>query len=543
MKSSLIGPIGPSRSKSVAMVAAAALIAWSLTAGVAIAAPLAGNGVLGQRQVRRSTCSDSTYEHIWVTVSAVQAHKVPGGWTDLTPGLAMAPMQVDLLDADSADCFLASLGYTSGLPVGRYQQIRIILWDNVGPGRNGNHGGGKGKGKGKGGGGGSSVTPPAVNACAAVGTYDCVQLADGSVEPLFVNAETHTGLRIPPGQIARGGLKITPGELLDLDLDFDACQSVVEAGHSGKYLLKPALMSGEASTNPLLNGTVVVGTVNGDTVSPVTTSPVAGANVYLESQVPTNDVTIYPGTTPPNAQVENLIDTTTTFADGGFAFCAPAVGTYEIVTDSAAMPNTSDASNATITTDVTVPTPDDGYSAGVIPLVNDDTPPALLESMFTTQGTTPPGAGDLITFGATQPFTGDANATVQAIVPPLSGTMPALMNDDTPLPIVPTGASPNTADCPNLTSPTCPANTNCACFTLALPNSNPVIGPADGGPYNVPAANPAAYSVVGAASNLSGDGTAECDPSALITNPTTAIALTTSPMLVSTPLLEFTGCD
>lgn len=521
------------------MIAAAALIAWSLTAGAAIAAPLAGNGTLGQRMVRRSTCSESTYEHIWVTVSAVQAHKVPGGWTDLTPGLAMAPMQVDLLDADSADCFLASLGYTSGLPVGRYQQIRIILWDDVGPGRMGGHGGGKGKGKGKGGGGGS-VTPPAVNACAAVGTYDCVQLADGSVEPLFVNAETHTGLRIPPGQIASGGLKIAAGELLDLDLDFDACQSVVEAGHSGKYILKPALMSGEASTNPLLNGTVVVGTVNDGTVSPNTSSPVAGANVYLESQTPISDVTIYPGTTPTSAQVENLVDSTTTFADGGFAFCAPAVGTYEIVTDSTAMPTTSDASNATITTDATMIA--DGYSAGVIPLVNDDTPPALLESTFTTQGTTPPGVGDLITFGATQPFTGAANATVQAIVPPLSGTMPALTNGN-PLPIVATMSSPNLTDCPNITpAPTCPSDTNCACFTLALPNSNPVIGPADG-TYNAPATNPAAYSVVGAAANLSGNGVAECDPSALITNPATAIALTVSPMLVPTPLLEFTGCD
>lgn len=106
-------------------------------------------GLFGPRFKKGDACSSSDYQHVWVTVSDVQAHMGKSGWVDLTPGLAMAPMQVDLLNATSTDCFLASLGYTSGLPVGRYQQIRIMLWDNAGPGNG--HGHGKGKGKGKGG--------------------------------------------------------------------------------------------------------------------------------------------------------------------------------------------------------------------------------------------------------------------------------------------------------------------------------------------------------------------------------------------------------
>lgn len=508
-------------------------------------------GFLGPRFIKRNTCSSSDYQHVWVTVSDVEAHMGKSGWVHLTPGLEQAPMQVDLLNATSTDCFLASLGYTSGLPVGRYQQIRIILWDNAGPGNG--HGHGKGKGKGKGGGG--SVTPPETNYCSSIGTYDCVQLSDGSVAPLFVNAETHTGLRIPPGQIARGGLDVTTGEVLDLDLDFDVCSSVVEAGHSGKFMLKPVLTHGEADVSPLLNGTIVVGSSNGETVTPNTTSFVPGANVYLEQQ--SQDVTIYPVASPATmAPVENLLATTTTFADGGFAFCAPPAGDYEIVSDADPMPNTGHSSNATITTDVTMT--DTGVDAGTIPLLDDGTSPALLESLFTTQNTTtPPGAGDLINYTGTQPFTGAANTTVQAIVPPLPGTEPALpsttsvgpiVNDGTLMPIPPpatvaTASTPNTADCPNITpAPTCPTGTNCACFTLALPNSNPVIGPA-GGSYTAPATPPAGYSVVGYASQLNGSGTPECSPSSLITDPATPYLMATNPLLEPTPVLEFTGCD
>jgi hypothetical protein len=525
----------------------AALAICFLGAGSAMAA-----GLFGPRFKKGDACSSSDYQHVWVTVSDVQAHMGKSGWVDLTPGLAMAPMQVDLLNATSTDCFLASLGYTSGLPVGRYQQIRIMLWDNAGPGNG--HGHGKGKGKGKGGGG--SVTPPETNYCSSIGTYDCVQLANGSVEPLFVNAETHTGLRIPPGQIARGGLDVTKGEVLDLDLDFDVCSSVVEAGHSGKFILKPALTHGEADVSPLLNGTIVVGSSSGETVTPNTSSPVAGANVYLESQ--SQNVTIYPVANPATtAPVENLLATTTTFADGGFAFCAPPAGDYEIVSDADPMPNTGNSSNATITTDVAMT--DTGVDAGTIPLLDDGTGPALLESLFTTQNTTtPPGAGDLINYTGTQPFSGTANTTVQAIVPPLPGTMPALpsttsvgpiVNDGTLTPIPPpatvaTASTPNAADCPNITpAPTCPTGTNCACFTLALPNSNPVIGSATNGSYTAPAANPAGYSVVGYASQLNGSGMPECSPSALITDPTTPIAMATNPLLIPTPVLEFTGCD
>src|SRR5579872_5806207 len=87
----------------------AALAICFLGAGSAMAA-----GLFGPRFKKGDACSSSDYQHVWVTVSDVQAHMGKSGWVDLTPGLAMAPMQVDLLNATSTDCFLASLGYTSG---------------------------------------------------------------------------------------------------------------------------------------------------------------------------------------------------------------------------------------------------------------------------------------------------------------------------------------------------------------------------------------------------------------------------------------------
>src|SRR5712692_10361227 len=97
-----------------------------------------------------AVCS-TTYQHIWVTVNDVKAHMSGKGWQDLTPGLSAAPIQIDLLAEAPTDCFLATLGVTSGLPAGKYQQIRIILDDARKS---------TGKAKKKHGGG----TPPSVNA-------------------------------------------------------------------------------------------------------------------------------------------------------------------------------------------------------------------------------------------------------------------------------------------------------------------------------------------------------------------------------------------
>src|SRR5204863_4577369 len=75
-------------------------------------------------------------------------------------------------------------------------------------------------------------------------------------------------------QIAGGKFTIAAGQSADLDIDFNACASIVKAGASGKFLLKPVLHAGEASVNNA--------TIGGTVVDSATGSGIMGAMVLLE---------------------------------------------------------------------------------------------------------------------------------------------------------------------------------------------------------------------------------------------------------------------
>ena len=133
---------------------------------------------LSNRSARNAkACKATGVTHVWVTVKDVRIHqsgKRRHGWHDITPDLAAAPVQIDLLaDAPGAesgetpvgsDCALTTLGQgTSGLPAGKYQQLRVILVLN------------------------GDSPAPSTNACAAdlgATVYNCVELSDGSFQPL-----------------------------------------------------------------------------------------------------------------------------------------------------------------------------------------------------------------------------------------------------------------------------------------------------------------------------------------------------------------------
>jgi hypothetical protein len=71
---------------------------------------------------------NGAYSNVWVTVTGVKAHLAGVGWTNLAPNLSPSnPIQVDLLAESSNECFLATLGVTTGLQAGKYNQIRIYL--------------------------------------------------------------------------------------------------------------------------------------------------------------------------------------------------------------------------------------------------------------------------------------------------------------------------------------------------------------------------------------------------------------------------------
>lgn len=158
----------------------------------------AGSGSLRLALTDAPACG---FDAVKVTVQKVRVHQSASagdgdsGWSEITLN---PERRIDLLTLTNG--VLAELGQTP-LPSGKYTQLRLILADN-------------------------SDAAPLANAVTPSGA-------------------TEVALKTPSGQ--QSGIKanididVTADKLADFVLDFDACMSVVTAGKSGQYLLKPVL--------------------------------------------------------------------------------------------------------------------------------------------------------------------------------------------------------------------------------------------------------------------------------------------------------------
>jgi Domain of unknown function (DUF4382) len=232
------------------------------------------------------------FTHVFITVRSVQAHisataddSTPG-WQELAPQLATQPMQIDLFSSAQTNCILAQLGSAS-LPVGTYQQIRLILLSNSPA---------------------TGAAVPSSNACASNG-FNCVVLSDNSVHEVELSSEANTGLKIPPGQIVGGPITVGAGQSVDLNIDFNACASIIREGN-GTFRLKPALTAGQVSANN--SG------VSGQVIDAVTKTPITG-NVLVAIEQ------------PDSTGVDRIMMETTADANGKFRFCPLPTGTFDIV--------------------------------------------------------------------------------------------------------------------------------------------------------------------------------------------------------------------
>jgi hypothetical protein len=344
-------------------------------------------------------------------------------------------------------------------------------------------------------------------------------------------SETKTGIKIPPGQLDDGGLTVTAGKGLDIDIDFNACTSVVMAGHSGKFILKPTLRAAELGTNPLIAGTVVVGTVSGTSVTvPGSSVRVPNAVVWLEQQ--SRSVTVQDSSTPDT--VETFIGSNVTDAAGHFQFCPVAAGNYEIVADAASMPGIAASSNATVSTGISVSS-SGGPNDLIIPVVAEADGPGTVAAVFTTANSDASTVDD-ITFTGLQRFVTAGNA-VEALVPfftvnGVASTTPAV-----------TTTAPAPGDGCSVAPPGCRGKTHCACVSYTVPNSNLVVGSANstGGGYTVGAPVTVSGALDGLASEQgSSNSLAVCSPSELATQ---HFDLLPAPALSSAGTIAFSGCD
>lgn len=235
------------------------------------------------------------YDAVNVTIQKVRVHQsssasdTDGGWAEVVLNPAR---RVDLLNLQNG--VLEELGQTP-LPAGKYTQLRLVLADNTG-------------------------ANPLANSV------------------VLTSDKTEAALKTPSGQ--QSGVKtninidIAANQMADFVLDFDACKSVVVAGSSGQYLLKPVvsviprLVSGVAGfvDATLANGNTSLSLQQGGVVIKATTPDSTGK--FLLQPVAPGSYTLVltaPGrTTAVVTNVAVVADTVTSVNASGTAFNPPA---------------------------------------------------------------------------------------------------------------------------------------------------------------------------------------------------------------------------
>lgn len=199
------------------------------------------------------------FDHVYVTVQKVRvnasadASEDGAGWTDLTVG---PTQRFDLLTLRNG--VLASLGQMP-LAAGHYAQLRLVLAEN------------------------STATPLANSVVPSGGSEVALKTPSGQTSGLKLNAN----------------IDIAANQLADFVIDFDACKSVVTAGNSGQYLLKPVV-----SVVPNLQ---------------------SGVSGYVDASVANG------GTTVSLQQGGVVLKATTPEASGRFVLVPVAAGNYDLV--------------------------------------------------------------------------------------------------------------------------------------------------------------------------------------------------------------------
>ena len=435
-----------------------------------------------------STCSapQGPFSHIYVTIVDVKvstnanAGDNDPSFVDLTPNLKSAPMQVDLLGPTVAQnsCFLATLGASQPLAAGTYQQIRLILADN------------------------STSTKPSGNKCG--NDVNCVVLTTdppNTTHTLQLSSESQTGIKIPSGQIGSGGLNAQAGASQTLNIDFDACASIVTQGN-GAFRLKPVLHAGEVSATA---STSISGTV----IDKATTKPIVGGKVVVALEQ------------KDSANVDRVFMQTVANADGTFTFCPVPAGTYDVVVSAI---NGAGVQYATTVT-LGVQPGNSLNNASAIQMnaqTGANTGPASLTGLVTSAGSS----------GAIK-----INATISAletVSTTLTITVPAATAGSQ------SSATVSVATDVSSSSLTCPIGTDCAKYTLSVPAVAPTTGTfsSTGTVYTAGTAA-ATYTVEGHAFSATSTTTDTCSPVVQTATGVTATAGATT----NVANLVFIGCS
>lgn len=190
------------------------------------------SGDSGTLKVSMTDAPSCGYDNVWVTVIKVRVHRSDtagegeSGWSEVLVDPANSGRRIDLLELQNG--VLADLGQTA-LPAGQYSQVRLVLADNE-----------------------------------DVANANQIVLSAGKGRVLLdTPSAQQSGLKL------KHKFEVQPNTQADLVLDFDACRSIVKAGNSGKFILKPVI-----AVMPILTGTIT-GVVD-------TAAALAGATASLQ---------------------------------------------------------------------------------------------------------------------------------------------------------------------------------------------------------------------------------------------------------------------
>jgi hypothetical protein len=359
-----------------------------------------------------ATCggANGPFSHIFVTISRVQlspdANAAPGdpSFVDLGNGLK----QVDLLGTPN-QCSLATLGSNLNLPPGGYAQVRVFLAAD-----------------------GTSIPG---NQCGLAA--NCVTLSGDPLNTphaIQLGAETTQGIAIAGNQLAGGSFIAVADQAQTLNLNFDACASVVSLG-GNQFRFKPVLLAGDTGTAPGATPNAISGKVV-DSVSQV---PIPNAEVIAAlEQVDSGGV-------------DRVVMQTLADAQGNFTFCPVPPGTYDVVTSAVGASGAGFA--ATVTFGI-----HPGNNLGQVPMIavqgSPNTPAFLSGTVNTSTGFGQPTSADL---------------SVSALQAISSGGVTAATIPSLNLPS-------STSTIASQSSASCPPNADCNTYNLEVPPTNPNVG-------------------------------------------------------------------